>query len=335
MIKRIAIFLALVLALAGAAFAADLRLQATEEVVGANHATKSDTVFRVHAVETDIDGHGKVRYLKEQSSAPTVPSDEGALYTADDGGDTVLLYRSDGESVEVARPGLGRAPPGYIAGLQISRSDTNELTVQPGAVDIEGKLYVLTSSVEIAVGSVASLSWRALAVTPPTSGSALSSSNFSDIAISDVVKSSDGTYWHRTSYTDRRVIGLYPVASSDVLSGFATTIDGKYKVGSYYQVVNDSSPPTTATPTDIGLPALTGSVGQILVRSAAGTSATRLGVTLDGIKIADAPGRYVTGWAEAFSDDGTVDLSVACTGDTATLLDVRLVSVGVPVGMAR
>ena len=80
---------------------------------------------------------------------------------------------------------------------------------------------------------------------------------------------------------------------------------------------------------------MTGAVGQVLVRSAAGTSATRLGITMDGIKIADAPGRYVTGWAEAYSDDGTVDLSIACTGDTATLLDVRLVSVDIPVGMAR
>ena len=315
--------------------AADLRLQYTEEIVGAGHPTKSDTVWRVHDVETDIDGHGKVRYLKEQTAAPSVPTDEGALYTADDDGETVLYYRSDGESAEVARPGLGRAPPGYIAGLQISRSDTNEITIQPGAMESGGKLYVLSSAVAVTVGSVASLSWRGLVITPPSTGNTLAGSNFGDIAISDVVKSSDGTYWHRSSYTDRRVIGLYPVVGSDVLSGFETTSGGKYKLANYYQVVNDSSPPTTATSTDIGLPALTGAVGRVLVRSAAGTSATRLGVTLDGIKIADAPGRYVTGWAEAFSDDGTVDLSVACTGDTATLLDVRLVSVDIPIGMAR
>ena len=277
---------------------------------------------------------GKVRYLKEQSSAPTVPTDEGALYTADDGGDTCLYYKAGSDMLELARPGQAPAP-GFISGLQISRSDTNEITIQPGAMESGGKLYVLSSAVAVTVGSVASLSWRGLVITPPSSGNALSGSNFSDIAITDVVKSSSGTYWHRSGYTDRRVIGLYPVVSSDVLSGFETTSGGKYKPSNYYQVVNDSTPPTTATSTDIGLPALTGAVGQVLVRSAAGASATRLGVTMDGIKIADAPGRYVTGWAEAFSDDGTVDLSVACTGDTATLLDVRLVSVDIPIGMAR
>jgi LemA protein len=45
----------------------DLRIQYQEEMVGAGHPTKPDTLNRLALVETDLDGHGKLRFLKLQT----------------------------------------------------------------------------------------------------------------------------------------------------------------------------------------------------------------------------------------------------------------------------
>ncbi len=83
----------------------DQTIQYDEEMVGAGHPTKADTLNRLALVETDADGRGKMRFLKEQASAPTPGDNEGVLYTADDGGDTCLYYKAGMEVLKLAQPG--------------------------------------------------------------------------------------------------------------------------------------------------------------------------------------------------------------------------------------
>lgn len=335
MIRRISIILVVLLAFAATAFATDQRIQYTEEMVGANHPSKSDTLNRLNQVEADIDGHGKVRFLKEQSTTPTVPTDEGALYTADDGGETVLYYRADGESAEVARPGLGLAPPGYIAGLQISRSGDTAITIQPGAVEIDGKLYVLESAVTITVSVTASLYWRGIQVSSlPSAGNVLASTNFSDCAATNITKNSNGTYWQYVGYSTRRVIGMYPAVDSAIISGFRVYGDKYY---CYTQVIDDGTPPTTSTTYGVGLPVTSDSAGMIghYIASANATGGgARLAIS-SGIVMLQAGGDYVAGWLHLRSTDGQASFMVTSTGGTANDFDVRLYYMDIPAGMAR
>lgn len=89
------------------------------------------------AVETDTDGHGKMRYLKEQATEPSPGTDEGVLYTADDGGDTCLYYKAGSEVVELARPGH-QFMPGFDGTAEIYNGDLNDL--------IDGGMYYADSS---------------------------------------------------------------------------------------------------------------------------------------------------------------------------------------------
>ncbi|MFH1058752.1 MAG: hypothetical protein V1797_08750 [Pseudomonadota bacterium] len=79
----------------------DLRIQYSEEMVGSGHPTKPDTLNRLALVETDQDGHGKLRYLKAQSAAPATAADEGALYTKAAGGRPELFFRGQDSGAEV------------------------------------------------------------------------------------------------------------------------------------------------------------------------------------------------------------------------------------------
>ena len=100
----------------------DMRIQYQEEMVGAGHPTKPDTLNRLALVEADQDGRGKCRFLKAQASAPATLAGEGALYTRLAGGQPELFYRSAASASEVrltcaAGPGallLPRSLPGLL-----------------------------------------------------------------------------------------------------------------------------------------------------------------------------------------------------------------------------
>jgi hypothetical protein len=85
----------------------DQRIQYSEEMVGAGHPTKSDTLNRLALVETDSDGHGKYRFLKAQASAPATAADEGAVYAKTVSGQVEAFYRgqSDGGEVQLTSGG--------------------------------------------------------------------------------------------------------------------------------------------------------------------------------------------------------------------------------------
>lgn len=79
----------------------DLRIQYSEEMVGAGHPTKPDTLNRLALVESDQDGHGKFRYLKAQTTAPATAAGEGALYAKAAAGRPELYYRGQDSAAEV------------------------------------------------------------------------------------------------------------------------------------------------------------------------------------------------------------------------------------------
>ena len=82
----------------------DQRIQYDEEMVGAGHPTKPDTLNRLALAETGTDGKGKHRYLVEQTSAPTTGADELVLYAKDAGGELALFCRgeNDGDEIKIA-----------------------------------------------------------------------------------------------------------------------------------------------------------------------------------------------------------------------------------------
>jgi hypothetical protein len=83
-----------------------MRIQYSEEVVGANHPTKGDTLNRLTLVETDADGHGLTRYLKVQAADPETAAGECVLYAKSVGGHVGIFLRAEGNG-EVAQIGRG------------------------------------------------------------------------------------------------------------------------------------------------------------------------------------------------------------------------------------
>lgn len=93
----------------------DQCIQYNEEMVGAGHPTKPDTLNRLSLVECDTDGKGKYRYLKHQASAPSTAAGEGAIYFKSDG---LPYYRKASNGAEVM---LG----GGNASIQFGRATLN------------------------------------------------------------------------------------------------------------------------------------------------------------------------------------------------------------------
>lgn len=97
----------------------DMRIQYTEDMVGAGHPTKGDTLNRLALVEADDDGHGLKRYLKAQSTDPSTAAGECALYAKTVGGHVELFHRaeSDGAAVQITSGGRLKSA---IPSIQVS-----------------------------------------------------------------------------------------------------------------------------------------------------------------------------------------------------------------------
>ncbi len=286
------------------------------------------------AVETDTDGHGKMSYLKEQTTEPSPGTDEGVIYTADDGGDTVLYYKANGEVVELARPGQYVAP-GYIAGMQISRASDTSITIKPGVCEIGCKLYELPNAVTITVPVTAALYWRGINIaTLPANGNVLTAANFSTVAGANVVKSSDGTHWVVSGAATQRIIGIYPAADNAVLSTF-TIMQGKYYC--FREVINDTTPPTSPTSYNIGLPALGNGYqhGEYIGIASGDANTTMTTLSVGGNTTLRASGNDVAGSFSTHASDGIKKLHVTATNGTADSMNIRLYYVDIPTGMAR
>jgi len=139
----------------------DMRIQYQEEMVGAGHPTKPDTLNRLALVETDLDGHGKLRFLRVQTEAPATGADEGVIYTRAAGGRPELFFRSADSAEEVrltssAGPGvllLPRSLPGLLPDDQLSAENDTSL----GAVRFGNAGAVAWGHFEVWLDDVA---WR-------------------------------------------------------------------------------------------------------------------------------------------------------------------------------
>ena len=79
---------------------ADQRIVYTEEMVGAGHPTKTDTLNRLALVEHATDGTHDTVTLNKQTSAPSTTSDQGAVYTKVIDSAAELFYRADSDGDE-------------------------------------------------------------------------------------------------------------------------------------------------------------------------------------------------------------------------------------------
>ncbi|ADK86090.1 hypothetical protein Deba_2736 [Desulfarculus baarsii DSM 2075] len=321
----------------------DQRIQYTEEMVGANHPTKSDTLNRLALVETDIDGHGKARFLKEQTTIPGPASGEGVLYAKADGADTCLYYRANGSSVLVARPSAPAFKAlGFISGLQASKQDDARLLVRAGAVEIGGGIYYLPEDTTISPGCVngVNLVWRALTVTPPASGDTLSADNFHNFytTLDGLVRLSwRNGGWYITDNTAHRVIGLYPSANG-ALTNYAT-VGGMYRLGLGLTVLDTTSPPTSNTNVNICLPILSGrTYGDFTVGVAAPGGNVGFWCNYETLLSSHHNGSTASkaiGQCLMWSSDGTALMSVLASEGTANWLRIILKNIHIPSGMAR
>ncbi|MGD8561092.1 MAG: hypothetical protein PVG03_01085 [Desulfarculaceae bacterium] len=71
----------------------DQRIQYSEEMVGADHPTKSDTLGRLALVECGDDGKGVCRYLVKQISDPETGIDEGVLFAKESSGALAVFWQ--------------------------------------------------------------------------------------------------------------------------------------------------------------------------------------------------------------------------------------------------
>ncbi len=276
--------------------------------------------------------------FSEQAEEPACGADEGVIYTADDGGDTCLYYKAGEKVLELARPGQVPAP-GYIIGMQLSEASATEITIQPGACETDGKLYVLESAVTIDVLATSLFTIRGINIIPPASGSLLSAECFQDITATPayIQKSDDGTYWHRVGQPTRRVIGLYPAKDDAVLSGFSTKSGGEYNCGTVL-IVAETSPPTSATPYNVGLPNLESGyniTGHYTARINGDSSTTTQRLLVNSAYTMGGTGREHYQGIEIKADDGYADLHVSNVGGTATVMYLYLNAIDIPTGMAR
>lgn len=319
----------------------DQRIQYTEEMVGANHPTKSDTLNRLALVEADVDGHGKARFLKEQTAAPSPASGEGVIYTQNNGGYTCLHYKANGQSVMVARPGaLANIPMGYISGLQQSWASASTITIQAGMAEAGGVLYTLPEDITITAVTSSALAWRAVEFYPPITGTVLTSACFNTYSLASYSLTRRDASWYLVDAANpnRRVIGLYPSAGGEVL--FYRTVGGEYRFD--YLILDTETPPTVATETNIGLPvgfpAFIYADYTATIRASAGTQLFFYFNNNIPMGLRQASSTTVigcTGPCTMWSNTGTGSIHLLGVGGTPNLLQIAMRSMRIPAGLAR
>lgn len=205
------------------------------------------------AVQTDTDGHGKMSYLKEQTTEPSPGTDEGVIYTADDGGDTVLYYKANGEVVELSRPGQA-VVPGYINNPMIRRPSTSSLTVYSLVADINGVQCLANADLTITLsGTLPASGWVYLMCAKPSSGNILSAGDFSWTATEPARDAAKGGAFYSADGT-QRCVGCWPTNSSNELV-YGEITNGVFTFNNPVEKYNVTSPPIdTWIDLDLGMP---------------------------------------------------------------------------------
>lgn len=320
----------------------DLRIQYDEEMVGAGHPTKEDTLNRLMLAEHDSTGLHQRATLPAQEEDPATAAAQGALYVKNSGGQAELFFRG-AQSGAVTQITKGGAVSGNqaaaLVGCLPAWSSAEAFTMTSGEVDILGSLYqvpaVLTKSGQ---SDLTASAWLYLKATPPASGSGLDESCLS-LDLTAPVWSDAYKAWYIGS---GRVIG---VLRSDASGGLAPfSCDGRtfqLSSGSIFPL-STSSPATSATALGVGLPAL-GRLwwyGQAYLSQAnaqtywvyMGSDGTE-GSTAGAIAKQNAPGDYVTPFSMMTDASGNVYYHVYWSGTGSLQIHCR--GFALPAGLAR
>jgi hypothetical protein len=104
----------------------DMRIQYSEEMVGAGHPTKFDTLNRLALIEADADGHGLRRYLKAQAEDPATAAGECVFYAKSVGGHVGIFLRaeSNGPITQIGSNGRILPPPKAVSSWSLYADDT-------------------------------------------------------------------------------------------------------------------------------------------------------------------------------------------------------------------
>lgn len=233
----------------------DLRIQYDEEMVGAGHPTKEDTLNRLMLAEHDSAGLHQRTTLLVQEDDPETGADQAALYVKQSGGLTELFFRGAGGGTvsQLTKEGAVNAGrPAALSGCAPAWSSASAFTLGSGVVDIGGTLYELPSAIsKTGQSGFTANAWYFLKAAAPAGGNTLSASEVSlDAAApawSDAYKG-----WYLGA---ARVIGALRTDASGALGRFYC--DGRdLWLGSPIMFLSTSSPATSDTALSVGLPPL-------------------------------------------------------------------------------
>jgi len=233
----------------------DLRIQYDEEMVGADHPTKSDTLNRLMLAEHDNGGKHRALTLPEQAGDPATGLDEGALYSKDAGGGPELFYRgeSDGSVVQLTEGGaVAGSPKGYIAGLLFQYASASSFTVTSGAIDILGKLYAAASTMTVSgLSGLGANANQYIKVGAPSSGRTF---GLAQVSLTATAPTWSDTYLGWYCGNDRVIGWLRTDASGNIRRFFVG--GGVWSLVDSITEISTTSPPTSATAFSLSLPAL-------------------------------------------------------------------------------
>ena len=321
---------------------ADLRIQYDEEMVGAGHPTKEDTINRLALVEHDEDGTHNQATLNQLDQDPETGAEQMALYVKEISGAPELCVRgeSDGDVIQLTSGGaLSAGMPGFIQGLVPGWASGTALSFVGGSLDIEGVRYTLSSAfTNLACSGLSAGTWYYVYVEAPSSGFALSVSQFSVSASAPSWSDSLG-YW---ASTGKRCVFAFKTDGSGYVLPFACDGRACWFAAGAEQILSTSSPATSATTLAVGLPALgvlawwgtawvyQNNAASYYVFMAPGN------VSGDGsvcIAKANAPGEYIHPFVMMSGPTGNVGCQTTWGG--AGTLKLYLRGYQLPAGMAR
>lgn len=233
----------------------DLRIQYDEEMVGAGHPTKEDTLNRLMLAEHDSAGLHQRATLLVQENDPETEVDQAALYVKQSGGLAELFFRGadGGEVTQLTKDGAASGSrAAALSGCLPAWSSANVITLGSGEVDIRGSLCQISAALtKSGLSGFTANTWLYLKVYTPASGSELDATA---VALDPTAPEWSDAYkaWYIGT---ERVIAVLRSDGSGGVAGFYG--DGSHLwLDSPIMFLSTSSPATSETALGVGLPPL-------------------------------------------------------------------------------
>ena len=320
----------------------DLRIQYDEEMVGAGHPTKEDTLNRLLLAEHDSAGLHQRATLLLAEEDPATGVGQAALYAKRSEGLAELFFRGaeGGAVTQITKDGgLAGGPAAALVGCLPAWVSSSSFTLGSGALDIGGASHEIPATLTFSgISGLAAYTWYYIKASAPGSGNELSTGQ---IALDATPPSWSSTYkaWYIGA---ARVIGVMRSDGAGGLGGFSC--DGRtfQLASSSLFPLSTSSPAASATALSVGLPAL-GRLwwfGQAYLSQAnaqtywvyMGPEGTE-GSTAGAIAKQNAPGDYITPFSMMTDASGNVYYHVFWSGTGSLQIHCR--GFALPAGLAR